>query len=170
MHYKCVHLLGCICCGGNNGSAAGNVGKKAEKCIWLLRNWNKQGDHKRVVKGRLEGKALKMKHCWQDSLGGLLAWSVGESECKCTAWQKFGTNQSKNPPNSSCSIIGRPSPKYELEIIAVQRKNATNSTILLCSAIQNPVQISEEYSRLSCSAVSFILNCAVKRFNSAVLI
>ena len=130
VHYKCVHLLGCICCGGNNGSAAGNVGEKAEKCIWLLRNWNKQGDHKRVVKGRLEGEALKMKHCRQDSLGGLLACMVSrgirvQMHCLAKVW-----NES--------------SPKYELEIIAVQRKNATNSTILLCSAIQNPVQISEE--------------------------
>ena len=56
VHYKCVHLLGCICCGGNNGSAAGNVGEKAEKCIWLLRNWNKQGDHKRVVRGGSRAK------------------------------------------------------------------------------------------------------------------
>ena len=31
-------------------------GKKAEKCIWLVRNWNKQGDHKRVVRGGSRAK------------------------------------------------------------------------------------------------------------------
>ena len=53
VHYKCVHLLGlgAFAAAGIMGALREMWGKKAEKCIWLARNWNKQGDHKRVVKG-----------------------------------------------------------------------------------------------------------------------